>query len=217
MCILLYLSFIRLHVYAFAINSMVHCGRAFEPNAYNKWESRGRHLWQSGGRDMESRHSWRQEICREGPTDQMSKTCQGGPNCIVMSVHVGRAAGGGAPEPPRATGVRPEFLGFCPFSGWLNLGGFLFSLLFFTFFEIGIHWSPIVGWTDVKPPSMFIVRSQIFQKNHVGHVRFQKNSRKRDQKVELRSVGTVFRLLWRAAAAGLKPLRLPHALRGFLP
>ena len=65
--------------------------------------------------------------------------------------------------------------------------------------------------------SMFIVRSQIFQKNHVGHVRFQKNSRKRDQKVELRSVGTVFRLLWRAAAAGLKPLRLPRAPRGFLP
>ena len=155
MCIVFYFSFIWLHVYAFAINSMVHCGSAFEPNAHNKWESRGRHLWQSGGRDMESRHSWRQEICREGPTDQMSKTCQGGPNCIVVSVHVGRAESGGAsaPEPPRATGVRPEFLRFCPFSWWLNLGGFLFPLLFFTFFEIGLDWSPIVGWTDVIPPS----------------------------------------------------------------
>jgi len=41
---------------------------------HNKWESRGRHLWQSGGRDMESRYSWRQEICREGPTDLDEET-----------------------------------------------------------------------------------------------------------------------------------------------
>jgi len=26
----------------------------------NKWESKGHHLWQSGGHDMESRYSWRQ-------------------------------------------------------------------------------------------------------------------------------------------------------------
>ena len=33
MCILFYYSFIWLHVYAFAITSMVHCGSAFEPGA----------------------------------------------------------------------------------------------------------------------------------------------------------------------------------------
>jgi len=33
MCILFYFSFIWLHVYAFVINSMVHCGSAFEPGA----------------------------------------------------------------------------------------------------------------------------------------------------------------------------------------
>ena len=33
MCIPFYCTFIRLHVYAFAINSMVHCGSAFEPGA----------------------------------------------------------------------------------------------------------------------------------------------------------------------------------------
>jgi hypothetical protein len=33
MCILFYVSFIWLHVYAFAIHSMVHCGSAFEPGA----------------------------------------------------------------------------------------------------------------------------------------------------------------------------------------
>jgi len=32
-CVWFYFSFIRLHVYAFAINSMVHCGSAFEPGA----------------------------------------------------------------------------------------------------------------------------------------------------------------------------------------
>jgi len=31
MCIMFYFSFIRLHVCAFAIHSMVHCGSAFEP------------------------------------------------------------------------------------------------------------------------------------------------------------------------------------------
>jgi len=34
MCILLYVSFIWLHVYAFAIHSMVHCGSAFESGAF---------------------------------------------------------------------------------------------------------------------------------------------------------------------------------------
>jgi len=33
MCILLYFSFIRLHVCAFVIRSKVHCGSAFEPGA----------------------------------------------------------------------------------------------------------------------------------------------------------------------------------------
>jgi len=33
MCILFYVFFIWLHVYAFAIHSMVHCGSAFEPGA----------------------------------------------------------------------------------------------------------------------------------------------------------------------------------------
>jgi len=33
MCILLYFSFIRLHVCAYAIHSMIHCGSAFEPGA----------------------------------------------------------------------------------------------------------------------------------------------------------------------------------------
>jgi len=33
MCILFYFSFILLHVYAFAIYFMVHCGSAFEPGA----------------------------------------------------------------------------------------------------------------------------------------------------------------------------------------
>ena len=33
MCIQCYVSFIRLHVYAFAMYSMVHCGSAFEPGA----------------------------------------------------------------------------------------------------------------------------------------------------------------------------------------
>jgi len=50
------------------------CGDSQCVSTYNKWESRGRHLWQSGGRDTESRHSWRQEICREGPTDLDDET-----------------------------------------------------------------------------------------------------------------------------------------------
>jgi len=33
MCILFYFSFLRLHVCAFAIHSMVHCGSVFEPGA----------------------------------------------------------------------------------------------------------------------------------------------------------------------------------------
>ena len=33
MCTLLYFSFIRLHVCAYAIHSMIHCGSAFEPGA----------------------------------------------------------------------------------------------------------------------------------------------------------------------------------------
>jgi len=33
MCILLYVSFIRLHVFAFTIQSLVHCGSAFQPGA----------------------------------------------------------------------------------------------------------------------------------------------------------------------------------------
>jgi len=33
MCFLFYVSFICLHVYAFAIYFMVHCGSAFEPGA----------------------------------------------------------------------------------------------------------------------------------------------------------------------------------------
>jgi len=33
MCIMFYVSFIWLHVYAFAIYSMVHCGSAIEPGA----------------------------------------------------------------------------------------------------------------------------------------------------------------------------------------
>jgi len=32
-CVLFYFSFIWLHVYAFAMKSMVHCGSAFEPGA----------------------------------------------------------------------------------------------------------------------------------------------------------------------------------------
>jgi len=45
----------------------------------------------------------------------------------------------------------PQILSF---SGWLNLGASLFPLLFFTFFEIGLHY----------------VRSEFFRKNHVGDV-----------------------------------------------
>jgi len=33
MCILFYVSFIWLHVYAFSIHPLVHCGSAFEPGA----------------------------------------------------------------------------------------------------------------------------------------------------------------------------------------
>ena len=61
-----------------------------------------------------------------------------------------------------------------------------------------------------------------FQKNRVGDVRShkkgentQKNSLLPQFKVEnnkKKHVGAVVRLLWRAAAQGLRPLRLPHAL-----
>jgi len=53
---------------------------------FDKWVSRGRHLWQSGGRDIESRHSWRQEICREGPTDLDEETT---PRGSKLHSHVG--------------------------------------------------------------------------------------------------------------------------------
>jgi len=47
----------------------------------------------------------------------------------------GCAANGGAldPQPPRATGVGPEFHGLCPFPGGLFRAGFFFPFFFFCF------------------------------------------------------------------------------------
>jgi len=45
----------------------------------------------------------------------------------------------------------------------------------------------------------------------MGDVKFQIKSGTQRKKVGWRSVGALVRLLWRAAAPGLKPLRLPRA------
>jgi len=55
------------------------------------------------------------------------------------------------------------------------------------------------------------VRSQILRKKRVGDVRFQEKSGKQRKKVDRISVGALVRLMWRAAAPGPTPIRLPRA------
>ena len=57
----------------------------------------------------------------------------------------GRAASGGAlaPEPPRATGVGPESLRFCPFPGGNFWAGLLFSVFFSVFLRSDFIHCPI--------------------------------------------------------------------------
>jgi len=50
-----------------------------------------------------------------------------------------------------------------------------------------------------------------FSKKSSGRRPISKNIRKTERKVDLRSVGALVRLLWRAAAPGLKPFRLLRA------
>ena len=55
------------------------------------------------------------------------------------------------------------------------------------------------------------VRTQILRKKRVGDVRFRIKSGKQREKLDWRPVGALVRLLWRAAAPGLKLFRLPRA------
>jgi len=63
---------------------------------WNKWESRGHQLWQSGGRDMESQYSW---LCSFdplvwfphsrsiGPSRHVTNESQGDITCYKVSIH----------------------------------------------------------------------------------------------------------------------------------
>jgi len=73
-----------------------------------------------GGEDF--RPSWREWNFRF--SESLDRSCEEG-----TGTPYGRAASAFAPDPPRATGVGPVFLGFCPF-----LGGYFWMGLFSPFF-----------------------------------------------------------------------------------
>ena len=142
-----------------------------------------------------------------GPVSKGIRIICASANSHPCSCRPGRtaSAGASAPEPPRATGVGPESPFFCLFlSCFAAVEAFLvnfsifpeFGRLLNPNFESGNSCSLISERGDV--------RSQKREKRRV-----KRGPRNRPEKDTIRE--PLVRLLWRAAAPGLAPLRLPHA------